>query len=86
MPACAIASMPDNVLHSATGRITVNVLAEDAYAPLRKEPLEPRDGTAFADPLIAERTETRVAFRPDSPAAARGIGPIDVSDAGCQSA
>ena len=86
MPACAIASMPDNVLHSATGRITVNVLAEDAYAPLRKEPLEPRDGTAFADPLIAERTETRVAFRPDSPATARGIDPIDVSDAGCQSA
>jgi len=76
----AVAVLRNNILFSAEGRIEEHVL--DDYATREVRPLEPADGTIFADPLFVDRDAHDYAFKPDSPAHRLGISPLDVSAAG----
>ncbi len=76
-PPTGITAMPKNVLWSGQGVITLETLPEDDYQTRASAPLAPRDGTVIADPHL-----NGAAFGPDSPAAALGIPPLDISAAG----
>jgi len=76
----AIAAMPNNILFSAAGSVAAHRL--DNYKRVREEPLSPRDGTIFANPLLCEHAAGRYEFAAASPALARGIRPVDASGAG----
>ena len=75
-----ITSMPDNIIFSRSG--TINHVITSNYSTIETVPLEPREGTVFADPKFADRENGDFTFKPDSPAYKLGIEPIDVSTAG----
>ena len=72
--------MPNNVLYSLSGKIMLNKLLD--YRVFEELPLEPRDGTVFADPLFTDAENGDYTFREGSPAPQLGIEPIDVSSDG----
>ncbi len=76
----AITSFENNLLYSGCGKIQ----AHDTffYDPTGKAELDMSKGSIASDPLFTEYKNGKVELSPDSPAAALGIEPIDVSDAG----
>lgn len=79
-PPEGIAAMPDNLFHSGTGRVLLETVRD--YKPRGRQPLEPRDGTRFADPRLADPKTGIYSFRPDSPARELKIAPLDLRTAG----
>lgn len=75
-----ITSMPNNIIHSRSGKVTINVYSK--YTTMKTMPLEPRDGTVFGDPLFVDPENGDYSFKAGSPAEKLGIEPIDVSTAG----
>jgi len=75
-----ITSMPNNILFSRSNKI--NDAKLKLYDTIKTLPLEPRDGTIFADPQFVDWENENYNFKPDSPALKLGIEPIDVSTAG----
>jgi hypothetical protein len=79
----AIASMPNNVIFSGAGGVTVEAL--DDYKSVTRSPLTPRDGTLLADPGFVDAEHDDLGFAAGSPALELGIEPVDVSVAGRRS-
>lgn len=75
-----IAVMPGNVIFSAAGVVEGEKM--DRYKRLGRTPLEARDGSVIADPMLDVTEEGVVTFKPDSPALKLGVAPLDVSKAG----
>jgi hypothetical protein len=79
-PPQGIASMPNNLFHSGTGKVLLEAMND--YNSKGKQPLEPRDGTRFADPRLIHSKAGNYPFRSDSPAKELKIAPLDVRIAG----
>lgn len=79
-PPDGLEAMPDNVIFSGKGQ--VESVTYNDYAEAAREPLQPRDGSIFADPLFVDWQHGDYRFRPDSPALKLGIPKLDVSGAG----
>ena len=75
-----ITSMPNNIMLSRSGKI--NFIEYSENSAKEPKPLEPLDGTVFADPKLVDWENGNFNFEPDSPALELGIEPIDVSTAG----
>ncbi|HDY89129.1 MAG TPA: right-handed parallel beta-helix repeat-containing protein, partial [bacterium] len=75
-----IGAMPNNILFSRSNKI-INTYLEK-YSDTRTFPLEPIQGTVFADPKFVDWENGNFNFKPDSPALKMGIEPIDMSKAG----
>lgn len=69
-----------NCLFSRAGKIEGNKL--DKYSKTGTSELKPQGGNVIADPQIVEFDKGLVRFSLNSPTAALGIDPIDVSNAG----
>ena len=67
-------------LYIWAGKIEGNKL--DRYSKIGTAELKPEGGNIFADPQILEFDKGKVSFAANSPIAALGIKPIDVSSAG----
>jgi hypothetical protein len=80
----AIASATDNIALSKAGKI--DAVSLDSYRQTNTQPVESGTGWLLVDPKLTEYASGKVSFAPDSPAVARGIKAIDVSDAGCEKA
>ena len=78
--ATGITSMSNNIIYSTSGKITLNKIVE--YKTVETVPLEPREGTVLADPMLKNPEKGDCGFKPGSPALKLGIIPIDVSTAG----
>ena len=78
--ATGITSMLNNIIYSTSGKINLNKQVE--YQVVETVPLETRDGTIFADPMLKDPVNGDYGFKPGSPAIQLGILPIDVSTAG----
>ncbi|MCC6446054.1 MAG: right-handed parallel beta-helix repeat-containing protein [Armatimonadetes bacterium] len=79
-PPEGIASMPGNIIHSATGKVEIDALSD--YADQGRKPLEAREGTLFADPCFVDIVKGDWRFRPGSPAAKLGVKPLNLSGVG----
>ncbi len=76
-----ISSWADNIMYSTADSVMFH--EQWGYgAPDNTHPLEPRDGTVFADPMFTDPADGDFSFKPGSPAPEMGILPIDVSGAG----
>jgi hypothetical protein len=73
-------SFRDNVLFSAKGEVLSEILKD--YVTAETKRVEATEGNVFADPMLQGVEEGNVQFDPKSPAAERGIQPLDVRDAG----
>jgi hypothetical protein len=80
MPAGAIAALPDNIIHSGAGKVNLETILEDGLA--KPVPLEPRDGSVYADPGLITPASGVYRFSPGSPAVRLGIRPVDARNAG----
>ncbi len=79
-PSEGIAALPGNVLYSGQGKVELETLAD--YSAQGRKPLEPKEGTVFADPLFVNPGKGDYRFRPGSPALKLGIKPLDTGMAG----
>ncbi len=70
----------NNVLFSARGEVESQILKD--YSTAETKRVEATDGNVFANPSLRGVEEGNVQFDPQSPAAERGIKPLDVRDAG----
>ncbi len=80
MKADGITSMSNNVMFSRTDSVMLGKLLD--YRVFEEAPLEPRDGSVFADPLFIDTAGGNYGFQAGSPALKLGIEPIDVGGAG----
>jgi hypothetical protein len=70
----------NNVLFSVRGKVVSEVLQD--YSTSEKKRVEATDGNVFADPMLRGVEEGDVQFDSQSPAADKGIQPLDVRNAG----
>jgi len=75
-------SFRDNILFSSKGEVLSEILKD--YVTAETKRVEATDGNVFANPGLRGVEEGNVQFDPKSPAAERGIQPLDVRDAGCK--
>ena len=77
----AVTAWSDNLVFTASGRVTQVVLKE--YTPASRRNGPPGD-TRTADPLFVDLPHLDLQYRPGSPARELGLAPLDVSQAGRQ--
>jgi len=80
MPVDAIASMAGNLISSGAGSVQARIITDETLSD--PQPLEPRDGSLYADPGLENPAPGVYRFRSDSPAIRLGIRPLDVRGAG----
>jgi len=78
--------MPDNLFFSANGNVVLGTLPTDGYNLLRTCPLEMRQGSESADPMLTNPAKGDFSFRPGSPARRMGIKALDLSRVGRKTA